>query len=132
MSGIIGSLGHKSGIVNVGSTTQWKDLTPYLVNSWASQGSASHPVRYRIWGDLVIMNGLIKDGNNPIFVQNAPVEMRPTKFVMAASARDGGYNAGSNSHQALYINPDGSFGHYDYKSSWNSMNIALVNHLGIP
>ena len=123
MSGIIGSAGSRSGIIGeteLAGPEPWIALSSYFVNSWQDQAS-NYACYYRMWGDVVFIVGLVKDGNNPIIFENLPTRMRPSKLHLLGAARDGDHDAGLNTHKALYINTNGSIGHYDYKSTWTSV-----------
>ena len=124
MSGLIGGAGSKSGIIGqteLAVIEDWISISSYLVNSWAEQTSTNYNCEYRMWGNIVFIRGIVKDGNNAIIFENLPTRMRPNKLHLLATARDGDYDEGVNTHQALYINTNGSIGHYDYKSTWTSV-----------
>jgi len=125
MSGIIGGAGSKSGVIGdteLAVIEPWISLSSYFVYSWQNQDSSDYNCEYRMWGNVVFVRGLCQSGTNPIIFESLPTRMRPAKVHLLGMARDGGYANGTNVHKALYINPNGSIGHYDYKASWTSVS----------
>ena len=105
-------------ILAYGGDSGWQDLKPFLTNGWVEYSTA-YALRYRKIGNVVFLEGLVKDGTESN-VLILPTGLRPTKTIYFSTAGCRNSNV-TDDHKALEISSTGNVNPITYSTDWTSI-----------
>jgi len=105
--------------------TEWISLVPYLVNDWKPFNSNKFPVRYKVVGNIVYLEGLVKWGTHKTIISHLPEEIRPKTKKYFANAI-GQRNVTGETQLCMVIGTKGGLDSRRYSKEWTSIACSYI------